>query len=129
MHHRSYRPHERDRWLFCITAVAEVIHALPSLYRVVEAGTDDVRLELNMKAGAWEVLRFEGASGDHVAASLSHHLDSPPAFPFPEWLTKATGRLESDLQWADYRSCSEQRNEILSALITFRGSMLRGEPY
>ncbi len=122
-------PHQRDHWLYCITAVAKVIDALPTLYRVVEAGTDDVRIELHMKAGAWEVLRFEGASGEQVAASLSHHLDSPQAFPFPDWLTKATGRLESDLDWAGSRSCSEQGNEILSALVTFRGSMLRGETY
>ena len=129
MHRRTYRLHRRDQWLFCLTAVAVVIEKLPPLYRVVDLGSDDVAVELRMKAAAWEVLRFTSATSDEVAASISSHLDNSPAYPFPGWLIDASNRLEADLQWADTRSCPEQATEILSALVTFRASMLRGAPF
>ena len=128
-HRRTYRLHHRGQGLYCLAAIAEVIDRLPPLYRVVEHGSDDVALELHMKAGAWEVLRLSGAARDQVAASISRQLESPPSFPFPEWLVSATNRLESDLQWADSRSCSDQATELLSALVTFRAAMLRGSPF
>ncbi len=129
MHSRTHKLHSRDQWLFCLTAIAAVIDRLPPLYRIVERGTDDIALELHLKAGAWEILRFTGAPGDQVAASVSPHLVSLPAYPFPDWLIEATNRLEADLQWADTRECPDQAVEILSALVTFRASMLRGSPF
>lgn len=130
MHRRTYRLHKRDEWSFCLTAVAVVIDKLPPLYRVVDRGSDDVALELHLKeAGAWEVLRFNGPHDDQLAASISPHLHNIPAFPFPDWLIAATDQLEADLHWADARSCPEQATEILSALVTFRASMLRGSPF
>ena len=129
MHRRDYRLQRRDHWQFCLAAIAEVIHTLPPLYQAVDLGTDDVAVELRMKAGAWEVLHLNGATDDKVAASISSHLNNTPAYPFPDWLINATSQLESDLQWAETRSCPDQAAEILSALVTFRASMLRGSPF
>jgi hypothetical protein len=112
--------------IFCLTAIAAVVDRLPALYQVVEVGDDDVRIELHMKANAWEILRLVVAQGDNVACSVSHHLDSPSAAPFPEWLTRATEAMEADLYLAASQTCTEQANEILAALVTFRGSMLQG---
>ena len=122
-------PSHRELAVFCLTAIAAVVDRLPALYRVVEAGEDDVRIELNMKATAWEVLRLIAAGGDNVACSLSRHLESPPAAPFPDWLTRATEALEADMHWAASRTCTEQANEMLAALVRFRGSMLQGAIY
>jgi hypothetical protein len=129
MHSRTYKLHRRDQWQFCLTAIAAAIDRLPPLYRIAEHGTDEVALELHVKAGAWEVLRLNGASDDQVAASISPHLVNVPAYPFPDWLISAVNQLEADLQWADTRDCSDQVVEILSALVTFRASMLRGSPF
>src|SRR6267378_438710 len=110
-------PRNRALAVFCLTAIAAVVDRLPALYHVVETGEDDVRIELHMKANAWEILRFVTAGSDDVACSLSHHLDSPSAAPFPEWLTRATGAMEDDLHWAASQACNEQANEILAALV------------
>jgi hypothetical protein len=122
-------PRHRELSVFCLTAIAAVVDRLPALYRVVESGKDDVRIELNMKASAWEVLRLTTAGGDKVACSLSRHLESPSAAPFPEWLARAIEAMEADLHWASFRTCTDQADEMLAALVTFRGSMLRGAVY
>jgi hypothetical protein len=129
MHNRSLSTRHSEPSVVCLTAVAQVIERLPPLYRVVEHSEGDVRIELNMKANAWEVLRFVPASGDNVACFLSSHLESPAAAPFPAWLIQAAETLEADLHWAAYRPCAEQGNEMLAALVRFRASMLRGEVF
>lgn len=126
---RSAVPRDRERWVYCLTAVAEVIDQLPALFEVFERGEDDVRIELHMKAGAWEVLRFAAEGSADVAGSLSSHLDNPESAPFPSWLTDAVSALAADLHWAASRDCAEQGSEVLSALVTFRASMLRGAVY
>lgn len=110
----------------CLSAVAQVVERLPPLYRVVEHSEDDVRIELNMKANAWEVLRFVPAGGDNVACFLSSHLESFDAAPFAAWLIQAIETLEADLYWAAYHPCAEQGSWMLAALVKFRGSMLQG---
>ena len=110
----------------CLTAVAQLVDRLPALYRVHEHAEDDVRIDLNMRAGAWEVLRFAPGSGDTVVCFLSSHLRSPGSAPFPAWLTKAVDTLDADMQWAAYQACDVQGREMLAALIRFRGSMLQG---
>ncbi len=126
MQSRSLSPRHSEPSVVCLTAVAHVVERLPPLYRVVERGEDDVRIDLNMKANAWEVLRFVPAGGHSVACFLSSHLESPGPAPFPAWLIQAVETLEADLQWAAYRPCAEQGNEMLAALVRFRASMLRG---
>ena len=126
MHQRSPLPRQKERWVLCLTAVAEMVDRLPALYHVVETGDDDVRIELVMQAGAWEVLELRSAGGEQVEVSISPQLDSPPSLPFPPWLIKTGEALAADLQWASSRSCAEQGPEVLGALVRFRGSMLRG---
>jgi hypothetical protein len=126
MHGRYPSPRQREPSVVCLTAVADVVDRLPALYRVVEHSEDDVRIDLYMKASAWEVLRFIPAGGDNVACFLSSHLESPGLAPFPAWLIQAIERLEADLHWAAYHPCADQGNEMLAALVTFRGSMLQG---
>ena len=121
-----FRRHRIAVGRFCLTAVAHLVEGLPALYRVVEHSEHDVRIELNMKAGAWEVLRFVPAGGDNVACFLSSHLESSDAAPLPAWLTQASDTLEADLHWAAYRPCADQGNEMLAALVRFRASMLHG---
>jgi hypothetical protein len=74
--------------------------ATARVVRVVEAGDDDVRVELHMKSSAWEILQLGSADQDHVAVTLSRHLDNPPAVPFEAWLTDGIEALKADLQWA-----------------------------
>jgi hypothetical protein len=120
------RRHRRAVGRFCLTAVAHVVERLPALYRVVEHSEDDVRIDLNLKAGAWEVLRFAPAGPDNVACFLSSQLESSEPEPLPAWLIQASDRLEADLHWAGYRPCADQGTEMLAALVTFRASMLHG---
>jgi hypothetical protein len=53
-----------------------------------------------MKSSAWEILQLGSADQDHVAVTLSRHLDTPPAVPFEAWLTDGIEALKADLQWA-----------------------------
>ena len=126
MQGRYLSPRHRDPSVVCLTAVADVVERLPALYHVVEHGDDDVRIELNMKASAWEVLRLVPAGGDNVACFLSSHLESPGLSPFPAWLIKAIDILEADLRWAAYHPCVDQGHQMLGALVRFRASMLHG---
>ncbi len=129
MHRRAEHRRERVQWVFCLTAVAQMVERLPALYRVVEAGDDDVRLELHLKASAWEILRLGPADPDHVAVTLSGHLDNVPGSRFEPWLAGGIEALNADLQWAVSRPCSEQASELLSALVRMRGTMLHGNLY
>lgn len=127
--HRSPAPRPREPWVYCLTAMAEVVANLPPLYLVVEKSADEIRIELRTKANAWEVLRFTDGGLDRVAGSLSSHLESPPAYPFPGWLADAIATFESDLEWAASRACDQQGSEVLSALVRFRAVMLRGDVF
>jgi hypothetical protein len=120
---------ERVRRVLCLTAVAQMLERLPALYRVVEAGEDDVRLELHMKSSAWEILQLGPADQDHVAVILSRHLDNAPGSRFDAWLADGIDALNADLDWAASRPCSEQGSELLSALVRIRGIMLHGNTY
>lgn len=120
---------ERVQWVFCLTALAELVGQLPALYRIVEAGQDDVRVELHMKSSAWEILLLRSADPDHVAVTLSRHLDNVPGSRFQGWLADGIEALTADLHWAASRPCSEQASELLSALVRIRGTMLHGNPY
>lgn len=62
MQHRSASASHREPSVVCLSAVADLVERLPPLYRVVEHSEDDVRIELSMKANAWEVLRFVPAT-------------------------------------------------------------------
>jgi hypothetical protein len=129
MQRREEFRRERVQWVVCLTALAEVVGQLPALYRIVEAGQDDVRVELHMKSSAWEILQLRSADPDHVAVTLSRHLDNLPGSMFKAWLTDGIAALEADLQWAASRPCSEQASELLAALVRIRGTMLHGNPY
>ena len=129
MQRREGQRRERVQWVLCLTAVAQLVERLPALYRVVEAGEDDVRVELHMKSSAWEILQLGPADQDHVALTLSSHLDNPPALPFEAWMTDGIEALKADLQWAALQPCSEQAGELLSALVRIRGTMLHGNLY
>lgn len=126
MHGRYLSPRHSEPSVVCLTAVAHVVDRLPALYRVVEHSNDDVRIDLYMKANAWEVLRFAPAGRDNVACFLSSHLESPGLAPFPAWLIRAIETLEADLHWAAYHPCADQGDGMLAALVSFRASMLRG---
>jgi hypothetical protein len=106
-----------------------VVERLPVLYRVVEAGEDDVRFELHLKSAAWEILQLGPADKDHVAVTLSRHLDNVPGSRFETWLADGIEALNADLHWAASRPCSEQASELLAALVRIRGTMLHGNPY
>jgi hypothetical protein len=126
MHGTHLCPRHREPSVVCLTAVADVVDRLPALYLVVDHSEDDVRIELNMKANAWEVLRFVPAGGDNVACFLSSHLEISSAAPFPAWLVQAIEMLDADLHWDAYHPCADQGKQMLAALVTFRGSMLQG---
>ena len=113
MHCREQSRRERDQWVICLAAVAQMVEQLPLLYRVVESGEDDIRVELHVKSSCWEILQINPAGQDHVAVAVSGHLDNIEA-------------LDADLQWAASRPCSEQASELLSALVRIRGSILQG---
>ena len=127
MHRREEHRQARVQWLICLTAMAEMVERLPLLYGVVEAGDDDVRVELRTKSSAWEILRIEPADLDHVAVALSGQLNRPRASRSDPWMTKGVEALRADLQWAATRPCSEQAGELLSALVRMRGTILRGK--
>ena len=128
MHSLSRPSPYPDQWIYCLTAVAEVVERLPLLYRIVERGEDDVRIELQLsRRGALEILWFRGAGSDRIVGSLGPHLERPPSGPFPAWLAEAIGGLASDLEWAASRDCAEQADEILSGLIRFRVAAMREE--
>jgi hypothetical protein len=129
MHTRHLSLRHGEPAVVCLTAVAQVVERLPALYRLVEHGEDDVRIDLIMKTNSWEVLRFVPSDGDNVACFLSSHLESPGHAPFPAWLIQAIDTLEADLHWAAYQPCAEQGTEMLSALVRFRGSMLQGATF
>lgn len=120
---------EQVQWVVCLTALAELVGQLPALYRIVEAGQDDVRVELHMKSSAWEILQLRSADPDHVAVTLSRHLNNSSGSMFEAWLTDGIEALKADLQWAASRPCSEQASELLAALVRIRGTMLHGNPY
>lgn len=120
---------ERIQWVFCLTAIAQTVDRLPALYRVVEAGEDDVRIELHMKSSAWEILTLAPSDEDHVAMTLSRHLDNTPGSLLDAWLGDAIEAFAADVHWAASRPCSEQANELLSALVRMRGTMLHGNVY
>ena len=129
MQRREKDRRERAQWVLCLTAVAQVVERLPVLYRVVEAGEDDVRLELHMKSSAWEILQLGPADRDHVAVTMSSHLDIVSGSGFETWLADGIEALNADLQWAASRPCSEQAGELLAALVRIRGTMLHGNLY
>ena len=142
----STSPRRPDQWIYCISALAEVVDRLPLFFRIVEE-RDLIRVALDLPTGAFEVIWITAAGGDHVAASVSPDLYRPPRLPHRERLTQAMTRvasglnrlprvadrervaqaitgLSSGLQWAASRGCAEQANEILWALTEFRGAML-----
>ncbi|HEX5147908.1 MAG TPA: hypothetical protein VFW02_02420 [Candidatus Limnocylindrales bacterium] len=128
MHSLSRSSPYPDRWVYCLIAVAEVAERLPLLYRIVERGDDDVRIELHLSwRGPLEVLRFRGGGRDRIVGSLGPHLERDPSGSFPAWLAEAIGGLASDLEWAASRDCAEQASEILSGLIRFRVAAMREE--
>jgi hypothetical protein len=129
MHRPEALPRERAQWVICLTAIAQVVDRLPALYRIVEPAEDDVRFELHMKSSAWEILRLAPANEDHVAVTLSRHLDNTPGSLLEAWLSTAIEAFEADVSWAASRPCPDQASELLSALIRLRGSMLHGNLY
>lgn len=129
MQHREELRRERVHWVFCLTAVAELVDRMPALYRVVEAGEDDVRVELRSKSLAWEILQLRQADPGHVAVTLSRHLDNIPGSMFAAWMARGIEALDADLHWAASRPCEEQATELLSALVRMRGTMLHGEVF
>jgi hypothetical protein len=124
MESRAVAKGQRQPSVVCLSAVADVVARLPLLYRVVEHGDDDVRIELHLKAGSREVLRFVPAGGDNVACFLAPDLERPAAAPSAARLTRAVEILDADLHWAASQPCAEQGHSILAALVRFRGSML-----
>lgn len=115
-----------EQWILCLTAVAEVVGQLPALYRVVEAGPDDVRIELRLaRERPREVVRFREAGTDHVGASVSPDLIDPARTVVPAWVADAADALDADLQWAAARACADQAGEVLSALVRFRVAWMR----
>ena len=129
MQRREELRRERVQWVFCLTAVAELVARLPALYSVVEAGEDDVRIELRMKSSDWEIFVLGSADPDHVAVTVSRQLDNMPGSMFTEWQAAGGEALIADLDWAASRPCSEQASELLSALVRIRGTMLHGNVY
>ena len=125
MEHREEQRPERAEWVICLTAVAQMIERLPVLCRVVEAGEDDVRIELRIKSTAWELLELAPVDQSHVAVSLSRNLDIPGS-RVESWLAGGIEALDADLQWAASRPCAEQAGELLAALVRIRGTMLHG---
>ena len=142
----STSPRRPDQWIYCISALAEVVDRLPLFFRIVEE-RDLIRVALDLPTGAFEVIWITAAGGDHVAASVSPDLYRPPRLPHRERLTQAMTRvasglnrsprvadrdrvaqaitgLSSGLQWAASRGCAEQASEILWSLTEFRGAML-----
>ena len=128
MQRRDELRRERVELVFCLTAVAQMVGQLPALYYVVEAGEDDVRIELRMKSSDWEILVLGPADPDHVAVTLSRHLHNHGSM-FEAWLVNGIEALDADLHWAASRPCSEQASEVLSALVRIRGTMLHGDVY
>lgn len=129
MQDKQPSPRPSEPAVVCLTAVAHVVERMPALYHVVEHSDEDVRIELNMKASAWEVLRFVPAGGDKIACFISPHLESRGGAGFPAWMIRAIELLEADLRWAAYHPCLEQANQILTALVRFRASMLHGAAF
>jgi hypothetical protein len=127
MHSRHEHRQERAQWVFCLTAVGQLVERLPLLFRLVEAGDDDVRVELHMKSSTWEILELGQVDRDHVAVGLSGQLEATRASSVEAWMGDGIGALDADLQWAASRPCSEQADELLSALVRIRGTLLRGD--
>ena len=124
MQRRAGPRHEGAEWVVCLSAVAEMVEGLPLLYRVVEAADDDVRIELQVKGSAREVLRLGPVDQVHVAVSVSRQLVDGRA---PRARTaQGIAALDDDLQWASSRPCADQARELLSALVRFRGTILNG---
>ena len=123
MQRRAGPRQEGAEWVVCLSAVAEMVEGLPLLYRVVEAADDDVRIELQIKGSAREVLRLGPVDQDHVAVSVSRQLVDARA---RARTAQGIAALDDDLQWASSRPCADQARELLSALVRFRGTILNG---
>jgi hypothetical protein len=114
-----------DQLIYCRDAISMVMSGLPALYWVTETTRDDGRLELRLQAGTIEILRFRRAGPNQIAASLGSFITRPGTVSDAAWAPETAERLLSDLQGAASRNCSEQGQEILLALVRFRGGVLR----